>query len=175
MERREHKFQLIGNRFSAIIAVCLIGFFATRDLRAVFSGAPHKSGWLIPLDSLPLPIWALITLNFFFYIFILWLGVWSYRGTQGNERVVVAGFFTSALLGLLSPIKTLASPHVITAIRSVQAVGMSAAFFAALLILLKSPTLGKGDAKTAMRLLLFLGTLFVSAFVVGAVMYFTWR
>jgi hypothetical protein len=175
MERREHKFQLIGNRFSAIIAVCLTGFLAARDLRAIFSAAPYKSGWLIPLDSLPLPIWALITLNLYFYMYMLWLGVWGCRGTQGSERVVVVGFFTSALFGLLGPIKTLASPHAITAIRSVQAVGMSVAFFAALLILLKSSPWGKGDAKTAMRLLLFLGAFFVFAFLVGAVLYFTWR
>ena len=175
MERREHKLQLIGNRFSAIIAVGLTGFLATSELRAIFSGALHKSGWLIPLDSLPLPMWAVITLNFYFYISMIWLGVWSYRGTQGNERVVVAGFFTSVLPILVGPIKALASPHVITAIRSVQAVGMSVAFFASLFILLKSPAFGKGDAKTAMRFLLFLGALFVFSFVVAAVMYFTWR
>lgn len=168
-------FQLIGNRFSAIIAVCLTGFLAAGALRAIFLDAPHKSGWLIPLDSLPLPIWAVITLNLYFYFSMLWLGGWGCRGTQGNERVLVAGFFTSALLGLLGPIKALASPHVITAIRSVQAVGMSVAFFAALRILLKSPAFGKGDAKTAMRLLLFLAVFFVFAFVVGAVLYFTWR
>jgi uncharacterized BrkB/YihY/UPF0761 family membrane protein len=125
MEPREHKFQLIGNRITAVIAVCLTGFLAARDLRAVFSGAPHKSGWLIPLDSLPLPTWAVIIFNLFFYIYMLWLSFWAYRGTRGNERVVVGGFFTAALLGLLGSIKALGSPHAITAIRSAQAVGMS--------------------------------------------------
>jgi len=173
MERRERKFQLIGNRFTAIIAVCLTGYLAARDLRAVISGTPHKSGWVIPLDSLPLPIWALIIFNVFFYIYMLWLGFWGYRGTQGNERVVVGGFFTAALLGLLGPIKALGSPHAITAIRSAQAVGMSIAFFAALLMLLKSPAWQKGDAKTAVRLLLFLGAFLLFAFVVGALLYWT--
>jgi hypothetical protein len=175
MEPRGHKFQLIGNRFSAIIAVCLTGFFAATDLRVLLSGAPHKSGWLISLNSLPLPIWAVITFNLFFYLYMLWLAVWSVRGTQGNERVVVTGFFASALLGLSRPIKALASPYAITAIRSVQAVGMSVAFFAALLILLKSSGWQKGDAQTAGRLLLFVGALVVFGFVIGAVMYFTWR
>jgi hypothetical protein len=173
MERREHKFQLIGNRFTAITAVCLTGFLAARDVRAVFSGPPHKSGWLIPLDSLPLPIWAVITLNLFFYIYMLWLGFWGYRGTQGMERVVVGGFFSAALLGLLGPIMALGSSHAITAIRSAQAVGMSIAFFAALLILLKSPAWQTGDAKTAVRLLLFLGAFLLFAFVVGALFYWT--
>ncbi len=171
MERREHKFQLIGNRFTAIIAVCLTGFLAARDFRSAFSGAPHKSGWLIPLDSLPLPIWAIIIFNLLFYIYMLWLGFWSYRGTQGKERVVVGGFFSAALLGLLGPIKALGSPHAITAIRSAQAVGMSISFFAALLILLKSPAWRTGDAKTAVRLLLFLGAFLLFAFVAGALLY----
>jgi hypothetical protein len=175
MAQREYKFQLIGNRFNAVIAACLTGFLAARDLRAVFSGASHKSGWLIPLDSLPLPIWAVITLNLFFYIYMLWLGYWGYRATQGNERVVVGGFFTAALLGLLGSIKALGSPQALTAIRSVQALGMSVAFFAALLILFKSPAWQKGDAQTARRLLLFVGAFAVFVLVIGAVLYFTWR
>ena len=51
----------------------------------------------------------------------------------------------------------------------------SVVFFAALVALGKSPVFGKGDAKTVIRLLLFLGALFVFAFVVGAVVYFTGR
>ena len=171
MAQLEYKFQLIGNRFSAVIAVCLTGFLAASDLRAVFSGAPPKSGWLFPSDSFPLPIWAVITLNLFFYIYMLWLGFWGYRGTQGMERVVVGGFFSAALLGLLGPIKALGSSHAITAIRSAQAVGMSIAFFAALLILLNSPAWQTGDAKTAVRLVLFLGAFLLFAFVVGALLY----
>jgi hypothetical protein len=144
MAQREYKFQLIGNRFNAVITVCLTGFLAAKDFRAAFSGAPHKSGWLIPLGSLPLPNWAVITLNLFFCIYMLWLGYWGYRGTQGNERVVVGGFFTAALLGLLGPIKALGSPQAITAIRSVQALGISVAFFAALLILLIKSSMAEG-------------------------------
>jgi hypothetical protein len=173
MERREHKFQLIGNRFTAIIAVCLTGFLAARDLWVVFSGAPHKSGWLIPLDSLPLPIWAVIIFNFIFYVYMLWIAYWVYRGTQGNERVGVGGFFTAALLGLLGRFEALGSPRAVTAIRLVQAAGMSIAFFAALLILLKNPVWQTGDAKTAVRLSLFLGAFVLLAFVVGALLYWT--
>jgi hypothetical protein len=105
---------------------------------------------------LPLPIWTVIAFNLFFYASMLWLGFWVYRGAQGNERVLVGGFFTAALLGLLGPIKALSSPHAFTAIRSIQFAGRTVAFFAALVILLKSPAWQKGDAKTAVRLLLFL-------------------
>jgi len=171
MERREHKFQLIGNRTTAIIAVCLTGFLAARDFRAVFSGALHKSGWLFPLDSLPLPVWAIILFNLILYVYMPWLAFCFYRGTQGNERILVSGFFGAALLGILGPIKTFGSPRAVTAIRSVQGFGMSIAFCAALLILLKSPAWQTGDAKTAVRMLLFLGVLVLFAFLVGALMY----
>lgn len=175
MAQREYKFRLIGNRFNAVIAVCLTGFLATRDLRAVFSGVPQTSSWLIPLDSLPLPVWGVISLNLVFYIYMLWLGYWAYRATQGNERVVVGGFFAAALLGLLGRTKALGSLQTITAIRLVQALGMSVAFFAALLILAKSPAWQKGDAKAAGRLLFFVGAFVVVVFVIGAVMYFAWQ
>jgi hypothetical protein len=122
---------------------------------------------------LPLPIWTVIAFNLFFYASMLWLGFWVYRGAQGNERVLVGGFFTAALLGLLGPIKALSSPHAFTAIRSIQFAGMTVAFFAALVILLKSPALQKGDAKTAVRLLLFLGAFVLIAVLVGALLYWT--
>jgi len=175
MERREHKFQLIGNRLTAIIAVCLTGFLAARDFQAVFlgAGALHRSGWLFPLDSLPLPIWTIIVFNLILYIYMPWLAFCFYRGTQGNERILVGGFFSAVLLGILGPIKTLGSPRAVTAIRSVQGLGMSIAFCAALLILLKSPAWQTGDAKTAMRSLLFLVVLVLTAFVVVALMYWT--
>jgi hypothetical protein len=175
MARREHKFQLISNRFSAIVAVCFTGFLAERDLRAVFLTAPRKSDWLIPLGSLWLPIWTVIALNLFFYIYFVWLGYWAYRGTQSNERVVVGGFFTATLLGLLGRIRVLSSPPAISAIRSVQALGISIAFFATVLILLRSPAWQKGDAQTAGRLFLFVGAFVVFVFVVGAVLYFGLR
>jgi hypothetical protein len=85
MERPEHKFQLIPNRFIAITAVCLTGYLAASEVRTAFSGDTHKSGWLIPLDSSPLPIWAAIILNLCFYTYMLWLGFWGHRGTQGDD------------------------------------------------------------------------------------------
>ena len=101
------------------------------------------------------------------------MGYWVYRGTRGTERVVVGGFFTAALLGLLGPIRALGSPQTITAIRSAQAVGMSVAFFAALLVLLNSPAWQIGDAKKAVRVVLFLGAFLLFFFVVGALVYWT--
>src|SRR5215469_4492591 len=90
--------RLIGNRSGALVAVCLTGYLAVMDFRAAFSHIPRKSRWLIPLDSLPLPIWAAVTINVAFYIYMLWLGVFFFRGGKGKERVVIAGFLTAALI-----------------------------------------------------------------------------
>jgi hypothetical protein len=146
MDERKYRPQLIGNRLTAAIAVCLTGFLAVRDFRAVFSGTLPKPGWLIPFDSMPLPIWAMAIVNLAFYVYMLWLGVVFYRWAQGNERVVVAGFFAGTLL---SPIKALVSPPAVAVIRSVQAVGMTVAFLAATYIFLKSPATAKGNSKIA--------------------------
>src|SRR6266700_4712796 len=142
MKQREHEFRLIGNRFSAILAVCLMGFLAERDIRGVFSKNPHTSGWLMPLDFLSLPAWGVAVINLAFYIYLFWAGIWFCLRTEGNERIVVAGFFTSGLLGLLGRIGAFASPHPMAAIRSLQSDCMTVAFVAAILILLKSPALG---------------------------------
>jgi hypothetical protein len=172
MNTREHKFKLIGNRFSAILAVCLMGFLAQRDIRGVFSETPHESGWLMPLDFLRLPGWGVAVINLAFYIYLIWVGVWFYRRTEGNERLLVAGFLTSGLLGLFGRIRALASPHPMATIRSLQSVCMTVAFVAAILILLKSPAFGRGDAKTALRLSGFLGAFVVVALLLGALIYF---
>lgn len=141
MGQPDHKFWLIGNRLSAIIAVGVTGFLAAEEFRAIFSDPPRKFSWLFPLDSLPLPTWTAVALNVFFYLYMLWLGFWGCRKTQGKERIVVAGFCTGGLFGLAGPIRALASPRAVMAIQSIQAAGMSVAFVAALLILLRSPAL----------------------------------
>ena len=49
---------------------------------------------------------------------------------------------------------------------------MTVAFVAAVVILLKSPAFDKGDAKTALRLIAFLGAFLVAALLIGGVVYF---
>ncbi len=175
MEHSETKPRpkLIGNRFSAIIAVCLTALFAAEDVQAIFSNALPKSHWLIDLDFLSPPIWATALVNLTFYVFFLWAGVGLYRSTQGKERVLVCGWFASFLLGLLfGPIEGLIPPWAIATIRYAKGIGMSVAFIAALLILVKSPPFGKSDATSLGRLLLFLGLFVIGALVIGALIYF---
>jgi hypothetical protein len=173
MVQKERKPQLIGNRFTAIVAVCLIGFIAARDFHAAFLGAAPKSSWLIDLHFLPLPSWALVIVNVAFFGFFLLLGLGFYRWAKGKERVVIGGWFASALLGLLvAPIAGELSPHTVAALRFVQGVSMAVAFVGALLILVKSPAFGKSDVLTVERLLLFLGAFIVILLAIGALIYF---
>lgn len=172
MKHRKFKFRLIENRFSAVLAVCTTGFLAGRDIRAVFSNIPPKSGWIMPFDFLPLPVWSVAAINLFFYAYLLWIAIWFYRRVEGYERILVAGFFMSTLIGLLARIDAFGSQQLIAAIRSVQSGFMTVAFVAAVVILLKSPAFDKGDAKTALRLIAFLGAFLVAALLIGGVVYF---
>ena len=172
MEGREHKFQLIGNRFSAVLAVCIIGYLAWRDIRAVSSNIPPKRGWIMSFDFLPLPAWSVAAINVLFYFYLLWVAIWFYRRVEGSERIIVAGFFMSGLIGLLARIDALGSQQIIAAIRSLQSGCMTVAFVAAVVILLKSPVFDKADAKTARRLFAFVGTFLVVALLIGGLIYF---
>jgi len=169
----EHKFRLIGSRFTAIIACCLTGALTAEEIRVLFVGAPHKADWLIPLDSLPpLPVWSVVAVNLFFYAYLLWLAFWFFRATEDKERIVVVGFFLSASLVILNPIRALSSAPVVTAIRILRATGIGTAFCASLSTLVEGPAFGRGDGRTALRLLLFVGGFVVFAFAVGVVLYF---
>lgn len=172
MEAREPKFRLIENRFTAILAVCTTGYLAWRDIRAVFSNIPQKSGWIMSFDFLPLPDWIVAAINLLFYAYLLWIAIWFYRRVEGSERIVVAGFFMSGFIGFLARIDAFGSQQLIAAIRSLQSGSMTVAFVAAVVILLKSPAFDKGDAKTALRLFAFVGAFLVAALLIGGVIYF---
>jgi hypothetical protein len=169
----QRRFHLIRNRFSAVIAVCLTGLWASQDIRALFAAAPQRPSWLFPLDSLPLlPTWSVVALNLFFSVYLLWIMFWLVRGTEGWERVMVAGFSVSAGRIPLEPIGALSFQPAITVIRAVGAAGMGTAFFAALIVLAESPAFGRDDARTALSLLFILGCLVVFTLAVGAIGYF---
>jgi hypothetical protein len=65
---------------------------------------------------------------------LLWACFVFFRIAQGNERVIIVGW---SLGIVLYPIKYLVSPSAALAIQYVDATGLTAAFFAALDILLR--------------------------------------
>jgi hypothetical protein len=68
---------------------------------AAVRGALHlghtESGWLLPIDYL-LHGWALIAANVAFYLYLCWLAFCFIRGSEGRERIFMAGWFTHLVL-----------------------------------------------------------------------------
>jgi hypothetical protein len=137
MERRENKTGLIYSPRVAVVVLCLTGFVAawtvygaiSRSLRVAVHNSQHNFPWVLDLRSI-LPAWAAVALNLGIYAYLLWLGVMFYRYARGKERIVVAGWFAGIFLG---PIQILL-PASATAVDDLQAVGMIAAFLAAIYI-----------------------------------------
>ena len=116
------------------MGVILTGYIAALAIRSAFWQSPHHFHWLLPLDRL-LPAWAVLTVNVVIYGWILWLCIVFPRALQGNERVLVAGWVPSLVLG---PIQGMVSVSLATAIQYVKAASMMVAFIAAVVILVES-------------------------------------
>jgi len=115
-----------------MVALCLTGFVTALSFRRVISHSQFKSYWLFDLRFI-LPTWAAAAVNLGFYAYLLWLGVMFYRMAQGEERLLVAGWFVGIFFG---PVQILV-PMSRAAIEYLQAVGMATAFLAAVYILFK--------------------------------------
>ncbi|MGO9588445.1 MAG: hypothetical protein ACLP3K_00180 [Candidatus Acidiferrales bacterium] len=134
MDQSEDKARLIGNRRTAVVALCLTGFVAALSFRELLSHAQHKSYWLLDLRGiLPAPTAAVVNVGF--YAYVLWLAVVFYRGAQGKERVLVAGWFGTVFLGW---IRNLVSMPVAATLDWAKAFCMLLAFLAAVDILLRT-------------------------------------
>jgi hypothetical protein len=116
-----------------------------------------------------LPIWVVALINLAFYIYFLWLCIAFYRIAQGNERIVVAGWFN---VFFLSPIQNLVSTPQAAAIQWVKATGMAIALLTAAYIFLKSPVAAEGITKATKHRLLVLCAVFAAALMLGALLYF---
>ncbi len=146
MEQAEFKSGLIHNTRDAVIALCLTGIVTaftvraavSRSLRGAAFYSQHSLPWLFDARFV-LPARAAMAVNVGFYAYLLFLGVAFYRMAQGKERVLVVGWFVGIFLG---PVQILVSVPV-AAIDYMQAVGMMAAFVAAVYILADESASGK--------------------------------
>jgi len=133
MGERGDKPRLIPNKFAAIAAAILTGIVAVEVYRDALFHPVGRFHWLFPL-AFEIPKWAVFAVNGAFYAYLLWVCVAFFRITQGRERLVVAGWS----LGIVFyPIKYLVSAPAAVAIQYVEAAGMTLAFLAALVILLR--------------------------------------
>lgn len=90
-----------------------------------------QTGWLLPLDFV-LHGWPLIAVNVAFCCYLCWVGFWFVRGTAGQERFFMMGWFLDILL---LPLEKLL-PQWAVPIRHVGAFGLAVALLAAVSLLL---------------------------------------
>jgi hypothetical protein len=123
--------RLLTTRRRVAVAVGLTALVLFNALQRTLHLEHAKSGWLLPLDHL-LHGGLLIVANVAFYGYLCWLGFCFVRGTEGRERVFMAGCAASVLL---PPIKLL-RPGWALAINRIDAFGLAVALLAALSLLL---------------------------------------
>jgi hypothetical protein len=134
MGQSENKPRLIESTLAAIVALCLTGFVAALSFRELVRHAQYQSYWLLDLRGI-LPAPAAAAVNVGLYAYLLWLAVMFYRGAQGRERVLIAGWFGANVLGW---IRNLVSTPVAATLDWVKATCMLMAFLAAVRILLRT-------------------------------------
>ncbi len=126
-----HGTRLLTTRGRVAVAVGATALIFPNALQRTLHLGHAKSGWLLPLDHL-LHGWFLIAANIAFYGYLCWLGFCFIRGTEGRERVFMAGWAASILL---PPIKFL-RPGWALAINGIDAFGLAVALLSALSLLL---------------------------------------
>jgi hypothetical protein len=113
------------------VAVGLTAFVFTLAVLDLFHPADTR-GW--PLQSLDSALhgWPLVAANVVFYGYFCWLAFSFIRGTHGRERLVMVGWFATILL---SPLEIVRHGWAME-IRYICTVGLAAALFAAVSLLL---------------------------------------
>jgi len=134
MEQARDKAGLIENTRDAVIALCLTGIVAAASFRDLLRHTQHKSFWLFDMRWI-LPTPAAVVVSLGFYAYLLWLGITFYRTARSKERLVVACWFASMVLGW---IKNLVSIPAVVPIKWVQAACMLMALLAAVDIVVRS-------------------------------------
>jgi hypothetical protein len=122
--------RLIDSKSGAVFGVVVTGFVAYQTMRGVLHQHAVHSKWILPPLSL-LPHWVFVMLNVFVYANIVWLCIAFLKMGSGKERVIVAGWAASLLLGLIQPF---VPPEVAISIQYAKGLAMGAAFFMSVLI-----------------------------------------
>jgi hypothetical protein len=124
--------RLLTTRLRAAVAGALTALFLGLAVRDAFTLGNAPEGWLFPADFL-LHGWPILALNAAFYGYMWWLAFWFIRGTHGQERVLVAGWFASILLW---PLKAVQHGWIVE-VRFIGAFGYALALIAAVSLLMR--------------------------------------
>jgi hypothetical protein len=98
----------------------------------------------LPLDFL-LHGWPLIAANLAFYAYLCWLALCFIRGSEGRERIFMAGWFAHLVL---YPVERL-WPQSASAMKYVAVCGLAAAVLAALSLLQHPAPVADTSERTA--------------------------
>jgi hypothetical protein len=116
-------------RTAAALAVTL--FILILAIRGGLHLGHTDSGWILPLDYV-LHGWVLIAANVAFYAYLCWLAFCFIRGSQGRERIFIAGWFAHLVL---YPVERLL-PESAAVMKFVTVCGLAVAVVAAVSLLL---------------------------------------
>jgi hypothetical protein len=89
--------RLLTTRLRTALAIGVTGFILWLAVRGGLHLGHTQSGWLLPIDYL-LHGWALIAANVALYLYLCWLAFCFIRGSEGRERIFMAGWFTHLVL-----------------------------------------------------------------------------
>jgi hypothetical protein len=98
MEQAVHSSGLIDNKRFAIAAFCLTTFLMLINFRHGIAHPKNGSYWLFDTRMF-LPTRVAITLNLFFYAYLLLTGMSIYWAARGQERLIVISWFAVIFLG----------------------------------------------------------------------------
>ena len=124
--------RLLTTRWKTLFALIVTAYILWLAVHGPLHLGHTESGWLLPLDSL-LHGWPLIAVNVALYLYLCWLAFWFIRGTEGRERLFIAGWLFHLILW---PVERL-SPRSGTTIQYLGAFGLVVALFAAACLLLR--------------------------------------
>jgi len=130
--------RLLTTRWKTLFALIVTAYLLWLGVHGPLHLGHTESGSLRPLDSL-LHGWPLIAVNVALYLYLCWVAFWFIRGTEGRERLFLAGWLFHLILW---PVERL-SPRSATTIQYLGMFGLVVALFAAVWLLLRpAPPIG---------------------------------
>jgi hypothetical protein len=139
-----HPARLLTTRQRTAAALSVTLFILFLAIRGGLHLGHTEGGWILPLDFV-LQGWPLIAANVAFYGYLCWLAFCFIRGSEGRERIFMAGWFVHLAL---YPVEKL-WPQSSAAMQYVTVAGLAVAVLAAVSLLLNPAPIADSSERTA--------------------------
>ena len=136
--------RLLTTRTRIAVALVVTVYILVLAVRGGLHLGYTESGWILPLDFV-LHGWPLVAANVAFYGYLSWLAFCFIRGSEGRERLFMAGWFTHLLL---YPVERL-WPRSSAAMQYLTVAGLAIAVLAAISLLVHPAPVGVFSERTA--------------------------